>query len=313
MVLEEASELMDHSLQTHCDAIAAESGVHEKASLFQCAEGYSVLVAANEPNAMVRLGVLLEEYPQLCEQYGAANRLFEKAATHGHPRGYYNLARYYYDHAKYEAAVEKFLIAVSLGDATSFVYLGMCYEHGNGVIADVQAAFSCYRSAALLGELHGVLRLSSLCRQGHLSSVDLAWVFHCLDCFVRRNRPEAAFEAGMLLLGGQSPPDGTAFCAFEYMKRAADGGLDEAQRWVGEAYLCDLYVSRNYASAAHYLSLAVEAGNAEAMHRYACLYLKGDGVPKDLAKARHLFQEAAEKGNKVSVRLLELWDDIPGK
>ena len=303
---------MDQNFKSLVTAIAMESA-GEYQNVAESANLYAELAQAEDPNAMVRLGVLLEEHPELVREYGTADQWFRKATGYRHPRGYYNLGRHQYDHEIYDAAIENFQAAVSLGDATSFVYLGLCYERGQGVATDTEAAFSCYRSAALLGEFHGVLKLSSLARRHRFTEADLNWVFHCLDCYVHRGEPRAAFETAMLLLDGKSPSDRSTLSVFEYMKIAADGNLDEAQRWVAEAFLCDLWGERNYEQAADYLSRSSDAGNPLAIHRLGTLYMKGDGVPLDLTKSKQLFQQAAEKGNSDSARVLELWDEFAGR
>lgn len=84
--------------------------------------------------------------------------------------------------------------------------------------------------------------------------------------------------------------------AFEYYRRAADGGAFNGYRMTGYAYLNGEGVEKDAELGALYLERAVRAGDSVPLRDLAFLYEGNEGVPQDLVKAYLLYRLGVERG-----------------
>lgn len=78
-----------------------------------------------------------------------------------------------------------------------------------------------------------------------------------------------------------------------YFRPQAEGGDDQAQAWLAQAYA--LGHPPDMAQAAYWYEKAADQGNVAAEVNLGAMFRSGNGVAKDVAKAISLWSEAAEK------------------
>lgn len=83
----------------------------------------------------------------------------------------------------------------------------------------------------------------------------------------------------------------------DYLTRAANGGLVEAQCELGDCYNCGIGVDENEEEAAKWFQKAAEQGHAEAQYRLGVWYNCGIGVDENKEEAIKWYKKAAEQGH----------------
>ena len=92
-------------------------------------------------------------------------------------------------------------------------------------------------------------------------------------------------------------PQGTSE-ALKWYRRAAEQGLVQAQRLLGNIYMGHSGVPKDYAEAARWYQKAADQGDALSQDTLGFMFFYGDGVEQDYAYAMELFRHPAEKGYK---------------
>jgi TPR repeat protein len=90
------------------------------------------------------------------------------------------------------------------------------------------------------------------------------------------------------------------FTAFQWFKRAAEGGMPEAEAEVASFYLGGFSgsgVSPDYSAAMRWFRRAADDGNLYANYRIGLMYQLGTGVPQDYEEAARWFRRGAERGD----------------
>ncbi|KAF4104594.1 death ligand signal enhancer [Onychostoma macrolepis] len=162
----------------------------------------------------------------------------------------------------YETAFSCFLASAQHDYSKAQFNLGVCYERGRGVQADLSKAVHYYRRAAVAGHR------------------------------------QAQYRCAKLLLGsrGQQSSETDAAAALSFLQTAADAGLTEAQVFLGVVLSqrsdCD------ERKCVHYFRMAAESGDSVALVCLAQCYETGFGVSPCLQTAVRLYHQAAAGGNQ---------------
>ncbi len=82
----------------------------------------------------------------------------------------------------------------------------------------------------------------------------------------------------------------------EGLRAKAEGGVPQAQKDLGSAYVKGQGVAQSYVEAAKWYLKAAGQGNAGAQAAIGELYQAGQGVPQDVAEAAKWYRRAAEQG-----------------
>ncbi|MCR5819618.1 MAG: sel1 repeat family protein [Bacteroidaceae bacterium] len=167
----------------------------------------------------------------------------------------------------YVQAVRFYTAAVRLGHVGAACNLGLCYEFGNGVPADIQEAVVLYRQAANGGNANGACNLGWLYESGSGVQKDFAE-------------------------------------AVRYYQMAADKGLARGQCNLAYMYDSGMGVAQNYSKALFWYHKAADQDYARAMCNIGWCYEAGHGVTKDLVEANKWYQKGAEKGNPQAMHNL---------
>lgn len=162
----------------------------------------------------------------------------------------------------YETAFSCFLTAAQHDYSKAQFNLGVCYEKGRGVQADLSKAVHHYRRAAVAGHR------------------------------------QAQYRCAKLLLNsrGQQSSETDTTAALNFLQTAADAGLTEAQVYLGVVLSqrpdCD------EEKCVRYFRMAAESGDAAALVCLAQCYETGFGVSPCVQTAVRLYHQAAARGNQ---------------
>jgi TPR repeat protein len=85
--------------------------------------------------------------------------------------------------------------------------------------------------------------------------------------------------------------------AFDYYKRAADGGIAEAQMYLSRCYQTGRYVKKNKKEAFAWALRAANNGIVQAQEYVADCYRKGRGIGKNQFFAYDWYKKAAANGS----------------
>ncbi len=256
------------------------------------------------------------------DNYTEAMRWYRKAAEQNHAEAQYALGRCYEmgegvvkDQAE---AVKWYRKAAEQGDADAQYRLGMCYQDGRGVVKDEAKAEKWQDKAR---------------DQWRKSAEDRLEVAHVdLDALVRKAKKlynsdewtEENWQANELFLRAAEEGHGEAqFLVFkcsqhlhsvlssvdecglqidktapiEWLRKSAESGFAEGQRYLGACYENGDGVPQNYTEAVAWYRKAAEQGDADAQYALANSYYYGRGVTKDYVEAVKWCRKAAERGH----------------
>lgn len=220
------------------------------------------IVAGGTDDIYIRARAYLDQEDPSESEISEGIKYLEQAADHGHAQAQIELGDIYHNSGLKSEAVQYYKLAADQGNSQGQYSLGLCYDHGFGVPQDHDEATRYLKLAADQGDSLALYTLA-----------------------MKQFPPEGADMQG---------PEAKLF--LDYMIRAADQGLKEAQNYVGVLYVEGVAVPKDYNRAAEYYRRAAEQGHAIAQHNLADLYLQGIGVPKDLQKAEQLFKLSADRG-----------------
>lgn len=183
--------------------------------------------------------------------------------------------------------------AADNGKRAAIFELGECYAKGRGKLPDAEQAFTYYKQAAERE------KSSAQCAVGvYLAAKgDLKKAMGWFEKAGRQGNLVALFEHAKIHLTIEKNPDK----AVAYMRKAAEGGLIDAQLALGRLLRGGVHVARSVASAVTWFQRAAELGSTEAMRELAGLYLTGEAdVPVDETKAVACLRRAASLGDPLA-------------
>lgn len=111
------------------------------------------------------------------------------------------------------------------------------------------------------------------------------------------NDPEAQFELGKIYTQGGYGLPANPQSAFEWYKKSADQGHQQAQITVGYFYQTGEIVAKDLHEAIRYYTAPAEAGEMYAIRNLAVVYDEATDIPDHKLKAAVMYLEAAEKGD----------------
>mmetsp|Transcript_17105 Transcript_17105/g.47737 ORF Transcript_17105/g.47737 Transcript_17105/m.47737 type:complete len:881 (+) Transcript_17105:198-2840(+) len=116
--------------------------------------------AMGSPNVTQPLG---DASSRALQAYNNAGLLYQRAAEAGDPRAQHRLAAWYWDEGYVDEALALFHVAAAQQHAPSLNALGIIAEEGQeGCEQDLQAAWECYRQAALFGSAEAAANLRAV-------------------------------------------------------------------------------------------------------------------------------------------------------
>lgn len=208
------------------------------------------------------------------------------------------------------------------GNADAKYHMGLMYELGLGLEANLDNAKRWYRASAQWDHTLAQAALAKILeRQGSADSVE--WYKRSAE----KGEPDAQFALGRLFCNGELTPQDYLkglhwyvraadqghtmamvtlgkLCnldmhhvAASYFVKAAEAGLAEAQYLLGQQYANGRGVARNFTAAFECYEKAAQQGLAAAESELGVAWLNGQGVDRDLQHALYWLQRAAAQGD----------------
>lgn len=166
------------------------------------------------------------------------------------------------------SAFTLFRQAALRGHAGAMNSMAICYERGDGVAQDADAALEWFEKSAESGSLVGMTNLGVRLVDGTLGKRDAARSFELFNKAAKANFPPAISRVGECYLNGWG------------------GAVMDKERAVG------------------WFRSAAQRGDTTGMTNLATCYERGEGVARSLFQAKYWYQRAAEGGSAAAKRRL---------
>ena len=200
----------------------------------------------------------------------------------------------HYTEARVEA--EK---AAKAGDARAMAMLGLIYQDGLGVPADLVKAVDHFAAAAEKGDVGAQYSLAQIYLDGALGETDKERGRFWLLKAAEQGKVEAEHRLGLQAAGDENtPPDWPE--AVRWFRKAAERGYPDSQYNLGILYLEGKGVDKDPVRAGEWFSKAAVQGHADAALDYGVMVFRGDGVKKDEKVGADWLLVSARRGNPVA-------------
>ncbi|MGE0008468.1 MAG: tetratricopeptide repeat protein [Parvibaculaceae bacterium] len=219
------------------------------------------------------------------------------AATPALAQASYEEAVLLYEDKDYKGAREIAEAAAKKGDARAMAMLGLFYQKGYGVGADLNKAVDWYAGAAEKNNVDAQYALADIYLGGALGEPDMERGRYWLIKAAGQGRPEAEHRLG-LLAAEETPPDWTS--AADWFRKAAAQGYPDAQYNLGVLYSEGKGVEQSKITAGEWFAKAAMKGHPDAALDYGIMVFRGDGVKKDEKVGAQWLMVSAKRGNPVA-------------
>lgn len=272
-----------------------------------------------------RLGVGVTKSPVLSYTHarraaanGSADALaWLKAHAEADPFAHFYLGSLYYTHAQDELAdkprgeamlreaLPQLEPRAASGDGDASVLLGVIYEYGIGVTADLTKALRYYEQASAAHNAEAMEVLGDMYYQGRVVTKDLvkaaAWY---------RRAAEGGSVLGQskyaLVLERGEGVEADKAQAQRWYRKAAEQGSPDAQRNLALTLMSDGKDPDRAREAISWLSRAAAQNDKLALFDLARVHAEGKFLPTDVPRAKELAGRAAELGNERAKQWLAL-------
>ena len=201
------------------------------------------------------------------------------------------------DDVKTLAAFRK---AAKKGDAGAQFNLGLAYEHGWGLKADLKEAAQWYARASQQGHAGAQLNLGLMFYQGRGVDKDMKLGLAHFEKAAAHGNAMAQFNLGNVYLNGEGVTRSESI-ALAWFRKSADQGYMVAQFMLGRLYMQGDGVAQNPEEAVRWYERAAEQGLLDAQAAMGLAYEKGYGVKENRKEALRWYGLAAAQGHKGAI------------
>lgn len=216
--------------------------------------------------------------------------------------------------ANYETAHRMWQSIDGSARAEARFNLGILYDDGLGVKADLEQALGYYREAALAGSRSASYRLGLLYLRDPRMATDIDEARYWLSRAALEGDSDAAKllkgmdnnsavgdgmqKAEALLLEGESRQ------AVALLTQLAEQGDSAAMNRLAWIYESGVHVDKDLSRAAELFLQAAELGDAGSQYALGVMLMTGAGLPEDSERAKHWLKLAAGQGHVTAKRAL---------
>lgn len=183
------------------------------------------------------------------------------------------------------------------GDARAMAMLGVLYQKGQGVTADLNKAADWFAQAADKGNVGAQYSLGEIYLNGTLGEADPERGRYWMEKAAKQGKPEAEHRMG-LLAATETPPDWLE--AAEWFDKAALQGYADSQYNLGVLFAEGRGVEQSKIRAGEWFAKAAVKGHRDAALDYGIMVFRGDGVKKDEKVGAQWLLVSAKGGNPVA-------------
>jgi uncharacterized protein len=202
-----------------------------------------------------------------------------------------------YEDKDYKGAREAAEAAAKKGDERAMAMLGLFYQKGLGVDADLNKAVDWYAQSADKGNVDAQYSLAEIYLNGELGEADEERGRFWLMKAAGLGKPEAQHRLG-LLAASETPPDWAE--AADWFRKAAEQGYADSQYNLGVLYSEGKGVEEDKIQAGEWFAKAAVKGHPDAALDYGIMVFRGDGVKKDEKVGAEWLLVSAKHGNPVA-------------
>jgi len=188
--------------------------------------------------------------------------------------------------------------AANRGDPLAMHELGICYQTGRGVTADVTRAYQWYLALAEAGSADGMTHVGQALLRGTGVARDdaaaIGWLRRAAD---GRDLQGMSMLAGLLFKGHNQVLAKDVAAAMNLYQRAAEAGDVTSMSVLGEIFRVGREVPKDPTAAFKWSKMAAEQGNVNSMDRLGRLYHVGEGTVQDYGEALKWFRRAADQNH----------------
>ena len=186
-------------------------------------------------------------------------------------------------------------------DAAAMTLIGEIYRDGAAVPRDDREASRWYRLASDLGDPEAAYELGVLLLGGASGvSKDVAAAKAQFERAAAKGHRGALYNLGVMALEGVDGKAPDYAKAAQDFLRAANAGDDNAAYSYGVMLREGKGAPQDIVEAAHWLKRAAEGGIIAGQVEYAIMLFNGEGVTKDEAGAAKILLAAAARGNPIA-------------
>lgn len=202
--------------------------------------------------------------------------------------------------------------AAKNGNVFSNMLIAACYEEGNGVKKDINAALPYYQRAAEKNSVEAQQKLGMTLLNAKKYAEAAKWLKKGAD----NGDVNCSFWYGRILNEGAPGFQANKKEGADYLLRAAEKGLPNAQLYVGNIYMTGDGLTKNAEQAVYWYRLGAghydgkDNGITNAQWNLAQCYREGNGTPVNYFQALYWYGEAASRGLKTKFTKL-ITDTIP--
>jgi TPR repeat protein len=212
-------------------------------------------------------------------------------------QGTYEEAVSAYEDKDYKGAFSIAEAIAKKGDARAMAMLGVLYQKGLGVEADLNKAVDWYAESAEKNNLGAQYSLGEIYLDGALGEPDTERGRYWMLKAAGQGKPEAEHRLG-LLAAAETPPDWTE--AAQWFRKAAEQGYADSQYNLGVLYAEGRGVDASKVTAGEWFAKAAVKGHRDAALDYGIMVFRGDGVKRDEKVGAEWLLVSARRGNPVA-------------
>lgn len=262
---------------------------------------YKLAAKKGVSSAYIQMGKLYAEGKGVQQSFKKAIKYYERAAQQRHSLGWIYIARAYEKgegvQKSLEAAFHYYQLSADQNLSGGLAGLANCFAQGKGTLKSIEKAIYYYQLAAEQG---GILDQINFARYLLRINQDEKLAIHYLTQVIQSEECDLKLRASCQGL--------LAFCyekgkgvkkseqnALYYYKRAAEGGNEKSQFWLGDAYLSGgLGVEKSAEQAIYFYKLAANQGHSVSLRKLGQCYERGEGIEQSSEKAFYYYKLAAE-------------------
>ena len=232
----------------------------------------------------------------------------QRLVDEGDARAAMRLGRYFHLEARtrdYARAMKLYQVAAANGDGWAINNIGLLYEEGRGVPADLAKAADYFRQAADRGEYHGFQNMARLHFTGTGVKQDPQRAQSWLDKGMKKGLKESYSEAASIYHYGRygMPVDYTR--ALRYYEGASEHGDTDSAWYVAKFNLDGIGTPINTAKAIEIYERLAAQNDADALNSLGAIYSAGKGgIAVDKRKAVGYWEQAVAIGQCTALRNL---------
>jgi TPR repeat protein len=285
-----------------------EAKLMEKTDIMRAVELYKIAVKECDSEAQYRLGnILLQGRESIPQNIDLAINLFKQASKPGNSDAQYTLGKFYFegnnvrqDHAK---AAKLFKLSANSGNANAQYYLGFMYENGIGIKKNLNEMARLYLLSAKNNNRNAQHNLGKMYYNGLNVPQDDEIAKKLFTLAADSRLPNAQYYLGLMNELGHGGEKNISDAIKYYEDASLQGFMDATYNLANIYYNDDKYY--NDALAMENFKKAAKGGIHEADYMLGEMHINGRGTATNYETAAEYYKKAAKQGNKKAIQKLD--------